>query len=167
MRPATFDVPAIALGLATYIAISGWFFIPPIGFLLAYLYEGAAGQLARSLVGIAVFGVCGYVTGRVARDSPVANAAALGAVIYAFVTALDYGLMATFGKMAPLDGLGQLGRLLRGIAAAAVGGLAAQWDMRRRSAGRFEVASLSRRALATIVALTIAPWLLLVLSFRT
>jgi hypothetical protein len=169
-----FDVSAIVTGVAAYVAIAGWFMVLPVfGFALLSVLGvttpggSEAGSLAHQFVAVSIFFVCGYITGRASKHSPVQNAAVLGVVLYLLVTFLDRTLWSLFDVAAPFDLAREATSLVRSLLATAVGGTAAQWHVRVRGASPVRFFDFSRRTRATMFVVAIAPFAFLALTYRS
>ena len=166
------ELGAILLGLAAYVALTGWLIVLQVFAALLLVSSGAptpiepssSDPLVRQLVGVVVFLASGYVTGRASEESPMLNAALLGVVIYGLVT-LFYRVIA-FDPNVPVDFAYEFSRLARAVLAAFVGGTAAQWHMHTRGAKRVSLRELPRKNRGALFVLAILPFVFLALMFR-
>src|SRR5947209_13778239 len=109
-RPPMPEVGAILLGLASYVALTGWLIVLQVfaGLLLVWggastpIEPSSSAPLVRHLVGIVVFFASGYLTGRVSEESPMLNAALLGVVLYVLVPLFYRVLWAAFDLNVPV-----------------------------------------------------------------
>ena len=168
------EAGAILLGLASYVALIGWLIVLQIFAALLLVWGGAStpiepsssDPLVRQVVGVAAFFASGYVTGRASEDSPMLNAALLGAVLYGLVTLFYRVLWAALDVSVPIDVASEFFRLARAILATFVGGTAAQWHMRTRGAKRVSFRELPRKNRGALFVLAILPFVFLALIYR-
>jgi hypothetical protein len=168
------DLGGLALGVAIYIALTGWFIVLPVVPFVVASIAGAVlpadakeAELAtRTALAVLVFLVCGYVAGRTSRDAPLLTAALLGVVLYVLATMLNGLLLAAFRVERVFDLSSEIASLVRCVVATFVGGVAALWQVSRRSLQPFDFRNLSRRMQIGLVAASIAPFFFLALTFR-
>ena len=168
------EVGAILLGLAAYVALTGWLIVLQVfaGLLLVWggastpIEPSSSDPLVRQLVGVVVFFASGYVTGRASEESPMLNAALLGVVLYALVTLFYRVLWIAFDLDVPVDVAYEFSRLARAVLAAFVGGTAAQWHMRTGGAKRVSLRELPRKNRGALFVLAILPFAFLALTYR-
>src|SRR5437660_10466516 len=105
------DVGAIALGVASYVALAGWLIVLPVFVLfVAFLlgvppaeYTSGGDTLYKTIIALIVLFISGYVTGRSSREPQVLSSALLGVVLYALVTLFNQLLWAAFGAQTAFD----------------------------------------------------------------